>query len=125
MRFSDWSSDLLSAVLADQPVALQQREDVVAVLALRRRHEDLDAVVEAEQALGALAVAAQRVEGAEHAQPLRRLGQAGARIVVRDDAGRERKSVVWGKSVSVRVDHGGSGSIKKKNKHGNRTEKKT
>src|SRR3546814_17988538 len=28
----------------------------------------------------------------------------------------DRKSVVWGKSVSVRVDHGGRGIIKKKKK---------
>ena len=34
----------------DQPVALQQREDVVAVFALLLRHIDLDAIAEAEQA---------------------------------------------------------------------------
>ena len=62
--------------------------DVVAVLALGRRHEDLDAVVKAEQALRAIAVADQRVEGAQDTQALRRLRKAGARIAVGEGEGR-------------------------------------
>ena len=53
---------------ADQALALEQRKDVVAPPPLGRRHEDLDAVVEAEQPGEAVAVAQQRIERVERAQ---------------------------------------------------------
>ena len=58
-------------------VALEQGEDVVAVLALRGRHIDFDAIIEVEQAQRPLAVTDDRIERAEDPQALRRLGQVG------------------------------------------------
>jgi hypothetical protein len=46
--------------------------------------------VESEEALGALAVADQWIEGAEHAQAFRRLGQIAAGIAAGEDEGRAR-----------------------------------
>src|SRR3546814_14808850 len=45
------------------------------------------------------------------------LGGAGAAATARGAGARDRKSVVSGKSVSVRVDLGGRRIIKKKNRH--------
>ncbi len=50
-------------------------KDVVAVLPLGRRHEDLDAVAEAEQPLQARAVPDHRIEGIERPDAGRRLRQ--------------------------------------------------
>ena len=47
----------------DDRLAEQERQHVIAVLALVGRRVDLDAVAEAEQPLGALAIPHQRVEG--------------------------------------------------------------
>src|SRR3546814_19649807 len=44
------------------------------------------------------------------------LGDEGAKALAVTFAGRDRKSVVWGKSVSVSVAPGGARSIKKKKK---------
>ncbi len=65
---------------ADQTVALQNRKHVIAVAALGGGNEDLDPVVETEQALGALAVAQDRVERAQDTNP-RRSGWGIARQV--------------------------------------------
>ena len=51
--------------------ARQQRQDVVAVLPLRLGHVDLDAVVEAEDALDAVALPQQVVERREQRRPMR------------------------------------------------------
>ena len=50
---------------ADQLGAAEDRQDVVAVLALRLRHEHLEPVVEAEQRLRAVAIVDQAVERGE------------------------------------------------------------
>ena len=49
----------------DDPVAAQDRQDVVAVLALRLRHVHLEPVVEAPERLGAVAVVDEPVERGE------------------------------------------------------------
>src|ERR1700688_3594138 len=48
-----------------QPLAFEQRHDVVAVLPLRRRHEGLAAEIEAEQAQRPPAIMQDRIERAE------------------------------------------------------------
>ena len=50
---------------ADEAVAGEDRQDVVAVLALRLRHVHLEAVVEVEERLGPVAVVDEAVEGRE------------------------------------------------------------
>src|SRR3546814_20248727 len=55
---------------------------------------------------GALDVLVQHVTGVACSAPF-------AAAALYDEVRRDRKSVVWGKSVSVRVDLGGRGSIKK------------
>src|SRR5262245_18058200 len=52
---------------ADQFLALQQRQHVVAELALRARRERFEAVVEPEQPLTAPAVAQHRIKRRKHA----------------------------------------------------------
>jgi hypothetical protein len=67
----------------DQPAAGQHRHGVVAVLALGRRRVHLDAVVEAEQVLGAFPPPDQRVERAEqHRRVLRATRDGRARLDV-------------------------------------------
>src|SRR3546814_12743298 len=99
MRISDWSSDVCSSDLADrQRVMAGGREPVVApaqeILEITRQ---------------AIIVVAQ-IDGP--ALPERFIDE-GAKIEMGVVAG-ERKSVVLGKSVAVRVDLGGARSIKKK-----------
>src|SRR3546814_18584763 len=100
MRISDWSSDVCSSDLATAQLAVEREErraggfavvDPEAAAQLRRG----DAAVRGfERAAGQhqRAVDAQRVVG----------GRA------------DRKSVVWGKSLAVRVDLGGRRFLKKK-----------
>ena len=59
------------SIRPDDSVAAQDREDVVAVLALRRRHVDLQAVAEAPQGLRAVAVVDEPVEGGEERRACR------------------------------------------------------
>src|SRR3546814_16919293 len=95
MRISDWSSDVCSSDLK----ALTRRE----------RHEELiDFAVEGavQQVQRAHEIADGK--GAININVLWEMG--GAQRVLHGD----RKSVVSGKSVSVRVDHGGRRRIKKK-----------
>src|SRR3546814_10935594 len=93
MRISDWSSDVCSSDLQEEDAEL--REIVLAD----------------ELAAGVLLA-----DGAEGG----RRGEQADDAVLLDDApegagvGRDRKSVVEGKSVSVRVDLGGGRIIKKK-----------
>src|SRR6266550_5692756 len=55
---------------ADEPVAGQERQDVVAVLALRRRDVHLQSVVEVEERLGAIAVVHEAVERRQQRRPV-------------------------------------------------------
>src|SRR3546814_3941276 len=88
MRISDWSSDVCSS---DLPAALGV--DMEAMRARRR----------------------QPVEIGDQQQALRCVAGGDGAKVAADAIGREdRKSVVEGKSVSVRVDLGGRSNIKKK-----------
>ena len=66
----------------DQPVAEEERQHVVAVRALGRRRVDADAVVEPEEALGALAPPDQRVEGRQQRAGAQAPGRPGPRIEV-------------------------------------------
>src|SRR3546814_13767465 len=99
MRISDWSSDVCSSDLARQrgtEPALFHRRRVVAI---RATGGD----------------AAPRSGRAEDHLPRVRTGIAGRRTRDRRrSAALDRKSVVSGKSVSVRVDLGGRRIIKKK-----------
>jgi uncharacterized protein YcaQ len=61
----------------DEAVTFEHGQEVVAVPSLGFGHERLEAIVEAEEARGARAVAQDRVEGAEQTRALRGLGQAG------------------------------------------------
>src|SRR3546814_15353045 len=107
MRISDWSSDVCSSDLRRRPgdAALFGQLSLVAV---RRRVEILRAVGAAH-----LLAAVVQVERQERAtsQP-----DSGPDDVAIED----RKSVVEGKRVSVRVDPGGGRSIKKKKEKRNR-----
>ena len=47
---------------SDDPVAREQRQDVVPVLALRRGHVHLEPVAEVEQRLGPIAVVHEAIE---------------------------------------------------------------
>src|SRR5439155_21176077 len=61
---------------ADEPVAGQERQDVVAVLALRRRHVHLQPVAEIEQRLGSIAVVHEAVERRKQRDAVRNWGFA-------------------------------------------------
>ena len=54
----------------DETVAFQDRQDVVAVLALRRRHVHLEPIAEAEQGLGPVAIVHEPVERRQHRDPV-------------------------------------------------------
>src|SRR5262245_21955990 len=56
---------------ADEPVADEDRQDVVAVLPLRLRHVHLEPVAEVEERFGAVAVVDQPVEGGEERHAIR------------------------------------------------------
>src|SRR3546814_17177951 len=113
MRISDWSSDVCSSDLEHLAV----EEDAVALLPARDhlggQRVEVDAL---RRAVGRPVDL--RIVGAH-----RRLEEGGAAAVERDVrvARRgDRKSVVAGKSVSVRVDIGGSRILKKKINHKNK-----
>src|SRR3546814_20743029 len=111
MRISDWSSDVCSSDLADQRRALD-RGGHLAVLdqvGLRGREHEL--------AAGDVDLAAAEIDGVEAAlhrgDDLIRLAVAAQHVGV-GHARQDRKSVVSGKSVYVRVDLGGRRFITKK-----------
>src|SRR3546814_19127258 len=87
MRISDWSSDVCSSDLVQVMVGAQQPVGAEAADRLGRLAHDVVADV-----------LAQRAADRDRVQ----------------DGGEDRKSVVWGKSVSVRVDLGGRRIIKQK-----------
>src|SRR3546814_6570169 len=92
MRISDWSSDVCSSDLA----ALGDLEDIGA------QERKIDGDQKAEHRKCGRTAPAPQADGDE-------AGEQGIH-----DHG-DRKSVVEGKSVSVRVDHGGRRIIKQKN----------
>src|SRR3546814_18479151 len=95
MRISDWSSDVCSSDLSPtrglhrrgQPRSLYQRPNIAAAGSPRERHK--------------------QDSRADHCSDP---GKAIASYL-------DRKSVVWGQSVSLRVDLGGPRIIKKKKKN--------
>src|SRR3546814_18393377 len=104
MRISDWSSDVCSSDLREKLAA----DDFTA-------HE-IDRIVEAvpiathnQRGLGTLHIGCPSSEDIE-AETL-------VRMVEESMSSEDRKSVVSGKRVSVRVDLGGRRIIKKKNKY--------
>src|SRR3546814_20203131 len=133
MRISDWSSDVCSSYLHDQvsPVPFEEIEPILAAswgADWRGEFTQFD-----EQPLASASVAqtysASLLDGADVIIKVRRPGtaarmEADVRLLTRlaavaEDRSPEiadRKSVVSGKSVSVRVDLGGRRIIKKKKK---------
>src|SRR3546814_11316259 len=119
MRISDWSSDVCSSDLSglDDADLVEDRHRVEVDHDLRlgvpERVPQPD-----DRAVGQPG----RVVGLEHVERARRsLAESGGggHGLVRDLVDveiRDRKRVVWGKSVSVRVDLGGRRTIKKKTK---------
>src|SRR3546814_19202622 len=109
MRISDWSSDVCSSDL----------ESLAAHSATHLESHLVDVLSSEPLRLGALPVERLRQQDPRHDQRLLRdrveLGQRLLRLAG-DPGAQDRKSVVSGKSVSVRVDLGGRGTIKKKNK---------
>src|SRR3546814_18791551 len=114
MRISDWSSDVCSSDLAHPRVALaagaraEHDADQTPAAPRRRRHQVVaGAAGEAGlHALGALVGAQPAVQ-----RRLRALAEGDVAPAEKVD----RTNVVEGKSVSVRVDLGGSTTHKKKN----------
>src|SRR3546814_16592186 len=96
MRISDWSSDVCSSDLHADPVGL-------ALLGRRDRGEGFG---------HGRQIAMSRATC--HPSPLAFRRQATAVSATERGPFSDRKSVVWGKSVSVRVDLGGRRIIKKK-----------
>src|SRR3546814_19017360 len=107
MRISDWSSDVCSSDLVGQEIVKRDEQAwqpsgvglALQHVAQPELHAALDVhAVANARGFGNLERIAQRVDGR---RPHNR---------------RDRKSVVWGTSVSVRVDVGGRRSIKQKKK---------
>src|SRR3546814_12104459 len=97
MRISDWSSDVCSSDLITQRVQS----------AMAGHFGDCAAVGEG--------VSEMRVHvGPGYRVYFTRVGAVVYLLLAGGDKTRDRKSVVWGKSVSVRVDLGGRRIIKKK-----------
>src|SRR3546814_13623723 len=117
MRISDWSSDVCSSDLADlfanrhlgKPRLIAAVEQAVGIL---NRHHARAAPLSGERedthhAPGILV-------GEADMAHLAGLHHRIARVQAFLDRRLDRKSVVWGKSVSVRVDPGGRPTINKK-----------
>src|SRR3546814_21006357 len=108
MRISDWSSDVCSS---DLRYALKIQRRVIAAQIIGRgtghahRHPHLSIKLFQLDPFGALLLADDQLRHAH----------VGVGKPPESQPGRgDRKSVVWGKSVSVRVDLGGRGIMKKK-----------
>src|SRR3546814_13926295 len=128
MRISDWSSDVCSSDLRDQrwamarrlyPTVEQLRRETYARTSAQLRAEGLRPAPMAPYRPSALVAAIERATDAEpYVRPGRRDEDQLERVEPQTthDADPDRKSVVWGKSVSVRVYLGGRRIIKKKKK---------
>src|SRR3546814_14924737 len=102
MRISDWSSDVCSSELHDMPATLED-ETLTFLLDAKRLGKT--------RFIGA----STHVDGAEQALAL------GVFDSVMIDYNVDRKSVVEGKSVAVRVGLGGHGLMKQKKRHRDKT----
>src|SRR3546814_16156188 len=111
MRISDWSSDVCSSDLrGDQRRMARQYADV----ALASRNDDhVDLLADRERGRRDQVERDLLVPGVGHGSGRLRRELLGFRDCFLDG---DRKSVVSGKSVSVRVDPGGRRTIKKKKK---------
>src|SRR3546814_16106700 len=114
MRISDWSSDVCSSVLlADLVGDLVGRSDQDIRRTLAERDEPFvpEPHMLFHQLFGAFLVAGEHQEAA----PCGGIGTGDLAAVLggMTDIALDRTSVVEGKSVSVRVDIGGRGNIKK------------
>src|SRR3546814_15614864 len=112
MRISDWSSDVCSSDLGRD----QDRRPLAGAQVAEAREQ----VADHDDLL--LDGGARRGQDQDRDRPplLGEVGGADADADAEGAAGEEdRKSVVWGKSVSVRVDLGGRRIIKKKKKKKN------
>src|SRR3546814_15110553 len=106
MRISDWSSDVCSSDLAD--LRVEALGLVFGIVQLGISVGDFTAADEQLEAVGDAWVV---VAATRQRRDFERITGDERRLLQPD-----RKSVGEGKSVSVRVDLGGSGTIKKKNK---------
>src|SRR3546814_20878624 len=125
MRISDWSSDVCSSDLQAVIIAVAAEEHSLVRRLCGERHEMLAVMVaeilragRREHGVGKIAAGARRRGRAvEQGRTPRRADPAFARNRLVDDSDQrqavDRQSVVWGKSVSVRVDPRGPRSIKK------------
>src|SRR3546814_11103518 len=110
MRISDWSSDVCSSDLAGTEIHVAPAHLLEHAIALIARGIPVLAnPVTPDQVL-------ERIGGAPlYANAERAVARNGMRKVVFVGDG-DRYGVVWGKSVSVRVGHGGRRNHKKKKK---------
>src|SRR3546814_20929309 len=107
MRISDWSSDVCSSDLHDQP--RHRRATRVADLCVARRTDRIGAVREGRRDQGQGEAARRHLlDGAGRGASGGGLGAAGTA---------EGKSVASGKSVAVRVDFGGSSEVYRKTRN--------
>src|SRR3546814_18608513 len=111
MRISDWSSDVCSSDLVQQPAALADhlQEALPGMMVLAVGLEVLGEVLDALGEEGDLDLGGAGV----HVVGSVALDQVGLAFPGQGD----RKSVVSGESVTVRVDLGGGRIIKKKKKY--------
>src|SRR3546814_19084230 len=109
MRISDWSSDVCSSDL----FRLDARQRTRRIAAGGADQVRRQALLVVEQNLEKVLRRQALVVGAQ-GKRLRRLNEAARTVGVFLEIHSDRKSVVEGKSVSVRVDLGGRRSIKKK-----------
>src|SRR3546814_10985054 len=117
MRSSDWSSDVCSSELRDPNQAVEGGRDDEADL--QRLHHELDAQAEVDAAERDEQRAAEMNEGGDRAGEAEDLHQRDRGIPLRTEqhapdrmGEQDRKSVVEGQSVSVRVNLGGRRTIK-------------
>src|SRR3546814_18028862 len=107
MRISDWSSDVCSSDLLD--AADEAVEAMVALCAAVEIPQGLSSLGVTDEVIPYMAVEAAGIERLMRNNP-RKLSARDIEKIYRAD----RKSVVKGRSVSVRVDLGGRSTIKKK-----------
>src|SRR3546814_16953911 len=104
MRISDWSSDVCSSDLARNPKLLSRPLDVAGVHPEGLAHQLHLQLLSRGGQVG-------------NRRPVRAIGLAEVEMRSLDPAAiRDRKSEVSGTSVSVRVDLGGSRTLKKQHK---------